>query len=357
MRFLLQGFFVVMHVAVLIAFIAGLLGRYISPLTAWWLQPIAIVLPAIALAVFVLTPFAAGMRMWLLAAISVALLLVFGWRYVDAVGGGTDLNNPLTIATLNAGGGEDGLIDAEDRGLTALLTGARPDVACVQEFSIAHRGNPPRMQIDARVRQLVDSLDYEVVAPPAQAGHRRPPPIFTTTNVEASSVVGLPTRHGDDPAGSLVRAQLSLEGRSFAVYNVHLQSFTTRRPWMEGNTFSLGAWFRFLRRTSLAFLQRADESIAIRKLLDDEEMPFLLCGDFNTTPHQWTYARLSAGLQDAYRTAGGLWGPTFPSGWPLVRIDYIIASPHWRIGDAQVGRQLAPDHRPVIGTLALDGEP
>lgn len=356
MRLLFQGLFVVAHVAVLTLFIAGLLGRYVSPQTAWWLQPFAIVLPAIALTLFIFTPFAVGMRMWILAAASVALLLVFGWRYVEAVGGGTELNDALTIATLNAGGGDDGLVDAEDRGLAALLTGARPDVACVQEFSVAHRGNPPRMQIDARIRQLVDSLGYQVVAPAALPGHRRPPPIFTTIEVEQKSVVGLPSRHGDDPAGTLVRAQLSYEGRSFAVYNVHLQSFTTRRPWMEGNTFNLGAWFRFLRRSSLAFLQRADESVAIRKMLDDEERPFLLCGDFNTTPHQWTYTRLSSGLQDAYRSAGGLWGPTFPAAWPLVRIDYIIASRHWRIGDARVGRQLAPDHRPVIATLDLDGE-
>lgn len=356
MRLLFQGLFVVTHVAVLILFTAGLLGRYVSPQTAWWLQPFAIVLPAIALTVLILTPFAAGMRMWLLAAAGVVLMLVFGWRYVAAVGGGTNVNGALTIATLNAGGGVDDVVDAEDRGLTSLLTGARPDVACVQEFLVAHRGTPPQMQIGARIRQLVDSLGYEVVAPAPPPGHRRPPPIFTKLDVEQSSVVGLPSRHGDDPAGTITRAQLSFEGRSFVVYNVHLQSFTTRRPWTEkGNTFNLGAWYRFLRRSSLAFLQRSEESAAIRKMLDDEERPFLLCGDFNTTPHQWTYARLSRGLQDVYRTAGGLWGPTFPAGWPLVRIDYIIASAHWRIGDAHVGPQLAPDHRPVIATLEFDG--
>lgn len=351
MRLLLRVLFIATHASVLVLFAAGLLGRYVSPHTAWWLQPFAIVLPAIALVVMVLTPFAGVMRMWVLFAVSVALLVTFGLRYVAAADGGERLNGEaLTVVTMNAGGGVNNL-QGGDRGLPRLLPEVRPHVACLQEFSVGYRGNQAHTY--SPVDELLESLGYEIIAPAPPEGHRRPPAVFSRVDFEQSSVIGLSSRFDRGPAGTVVRAQLSWQGRSFVVYNIHLQSFTTRRPWVEGNTFNLPAWIQFIRRTGAAFLQRADESVEIRAMLDGEELPFLLCGDFNTTPHQWTYWKLSSGLQDAYRTAGGFWGPTFPSAWPLVRIDYIIASPHWIVGDVEVGPQLPPDHRPVIGELML----
>lgn len=353
MRLLLRVLFIATHASVLVFFVAGLLGRYVNPHTVWWLQPFAIVLPAIALVVMILTPFAGFMRLWVLFAVSAAMLLVFGFRYIAAADGGDRLNGEaLTVATMNTGGGVNNL-DGGDRGLPRLLPDFRPHVACLQEFSVGHLGNAVRARTYGSVGQLLDSLGYEIIAPPQPEGHRGPPPILSRVDFEQSSVVGLSSRLDQGPAGTLVRAQLSWRGRSFVVYNVHLQSFTTRRPWIEDNTFNLPAWIQFIRRTGAAYLQRADESVEIRRMLDREELPFLLCGDFNTTPHQWTYSKLSSGLQDTYRTAGGFWGPTFPSAWPLVRIDYIIASQHWVVGDVQVGPQLPPDHRPVIGQLML----
>ncbi len=353
MRLLLHGFFIATHVSVLILFAAGLLGRYVSPHTAWWLQPVAIALPAIALVVMILTPFAALMRMWMLPAAGAALLVVFGFRYVGAAHGGERLDaDALTVVTLNAGGVDD--LERGERGLPRFLTTVRPHVTCLQEFSVSYRGALPSAHTAEPLGQVLDSLGFEIIAPPPPPGHRGVPPIFSRVNLEQSSVVGLSSRLERDPAGTVVRAQVAWRDRSFVVYNVHLQSFTTRRPWVEGDTFNVPAWIRFFRRTSAAFLQRADEAVEIRRMLEHEELPFLLCGDFNTTPHQWTYSKLSAGLQDAYRTSGGIWGPTFPAAWPLVRIDYIIASRHWKVGDVDVGPALPPDHRPVIARLSLE---
>lgn len=353
MRQLLRGIYLAAHLSVLVLFAAGFLGRYVHPHTAWWLQPIAIVLPLIAVFVLALTPVAVMLRAWALVGISVAALLLFGLRYVSAAGGSEATDGPaLTVATLNTRGGVHNL-DGGDRGLPALIESSNPDVLSLQEFSVGYRGTPPEAHTYRPVDAILDRLGYEIIAPRPPEGHRGPPPILTKVTFEQSSVLGLSTRNPNDPAGVVVRAQLNWQGHPFVVYNVHLQSFTTDRPWRQGAAFHLRAWLRFLRRTSAAFIQRADEAEEIRGMLEREELPFLLCGDFNSTPHQWVHAKLAAGLKDAYRSSGGFWGPTFPSSFPLVRIDYVLASSAWRVLDARVGPAVPSDHRPVIVRLAL----
>lgn len=351
MRLLLRVVFIAGHLSVLILFAVGLLGRFVNPHSAWWVQPFAIVLPALAAVIALLIPFAAGMRLWPLLAASAILLAVFGVRYLDAADGGDSLTGEaLTVATFNAGGGAT-YLKGGDRGMGKLLTEASPHVACIQELWVGY-SEGPGARTHAEVEAVIDSLGYEIVAPPPPDGHRGPPPIFSRVGFEESTVVGLSSGTEREPAGTIVRAQLRWQGQSFVVYNVHLQSFQTRRPWRNGNTFNIPAWITFIRGTSNAFIQRADEAQQIRGMLEREELPFLLCGDFNTTPHQWAYARLADGLQDVYRTSGGFWGPTYPARLPLFRIDFILASKHWNVGDAKVGPHLPPDHRPVIGSLA-----
>jgi endonuclease/exonuclease/phosphatase (EEP) superfamily protein YafD len=61
--------------------------------------------------------------------------------------------------------------------------------------------------------------------------------------------------------------------------------------------------------------------------------PLLFVGDFNTTEREPAYQDLVAGLQDTYRTAGNGPGSTwsqfrlFRLGIPLLRLDYLLASP------------------------------
>lgn len=353
MRLILHGIYLLLHLAVLGVFVLGLGARHVHPAAVWWLQPLAIGLPVVAGALLLLTLAAAAMQRWILVAFSVTALALFAARYASALTNDLSVEGEaLTVVTFNSGGVEPG--ERDNRGIRQLITAAEPDLICLQEFGVGHRGSEARAH--HTLQPLIDSLDYEIAAPRPPDGHRSPPPVITNLEIEQTSVIGLSTYSETDPAGTVIRAQLSWHGRSFVVYNVHLQSFSMRRPWTQGETFSPRAWIRFIRRTSSAFIQRASEATEIRRMLESEELPFLLCGDFNSTPHQWTYFRLAEDLRDVFRTHGGLWGPTFPARFPLFRIDYILASDDWIVEEAAVGPHLPPDHRPVIAQLHLKPE-
>jgi endonuclease/exonuclease/phosphatase family metal-dependent hydrolase len=101
-----------------------------------------------------------------------------------------------------------------------------------------------------------------------------------------------------------------------------------------------------------------------------EAAPGVLVGDFNMTIRNPSYTRLvNAGLIDAYKTAAGRGGATFPlrpgkmqrvkhgMHWvPLpafTRVDYIWHTPELKAVQAWVAHGAGSDHRPVFARLLL----
>lgn len=101
--------------------------------------------------------------------------------------------------------------------------------------------------------------------------------------------------------------------------------------------------------------------------LATETGPIIAAGDFNLSDYALKYDDIFARLHDAYRTVGAGTGATWPANArestlldrlpPLLRMDYIWHSDHFRAVEAAVGPELASDHRPVLATLEMMGEP
>lgn len=86
--------------------------------------------------------------------------------------------------------------------------------------------------------------------------------------------------------------------------------------------------------------------------------PSLLCGDFNALPGSKVYQRACHFLSDTQRMAAGHRPKaTFPSRWPLVRLDYIFANAGLRCTQARVVNtplaRVASDHLPLVADLEV----
>jgi endonuclease/exonuclease/phosphatase family metal-dependent hydrolase len=128
------------------------------------------------------------------------------------------------------------------------------------------------------------------------------------------------------------------DGRSFVLYDTHL-------PYRDQDEAAR-------ERCAALLLKRLDG------LARDE--PFVLTGDFNTTPDSRVHALLTEGLKDAWLTAPRRSGPdkTFHaySGNPDRRIDWILFR-GFRAIDARTvtthrGALYPSDHFPVVADLA-----
>ncbi len=88
--------------------------------------------------------------------------------------------------------------------------------------------------------------------------------------------------------------------------------------------------------------------------------PVVLCGDLNTHPRSGLCRRLRRRLADATARARRRHvRATFPSRFPLIRLDHIFVSPGVEVLGAEVHdaplARLASDHLPLLAELALPG--
>jgi endonuclease/exonuclease/phosphatase family metal-dependent hydrolase len=123
---------------------------------------------------------------------------------------------------------------------------------------------------------------------------------------------------------------------------------TIRNGSTHANVFvtHLTAWWIFGRRTRRLQAKRVAEIVRASKL------PFILLGDFNTTPK-------SAELREFHD--GALVTSCFTPGVVTHRLshsclDYIFVSPHWQVTSSRVVPAGPSDHWPLVATLVAKSE-
>lgn len=136
-------------------------------------------------------------------------------------------------------------------------------------------------------------------------------------------------------------ADIQLEGRTVRVFNVHYDHFDNPKKRQIRST---------LRSTAVA---RAKQTDRLEAELQRWDGPSILAGDFNSPPGSDTPSRIRAGLQDAYAAVGCGLGQTFPSWFPLWRIDYVYASEHFKVKSCLPLPVYLSDHRPLKAELDL----
>jgi endonuclease/exonuclease/phosphatase family metal-dependent hydrolase len=83
--------------------------------------------------------------------------------------------------------------------------------------------------------------------------------------------------------------------------------------------------------------------------------PSIVCGDLNAIPSSPAYRLLASRFADTQRLTAGKPRPTFPSRFPLLRLDHIFVSPHFdAVSAAALTDPLsrrASDHLPLMANL------
>lgn len=140
-----------------------------------------------------------------------------------------------------------------------------------------------------------------------------------------------------------VQSMTTPDGRSFGVWGV---------AETKGGRFVVGSihLMHFKKKGDLGVRQRVREAnaiIAAHQALGDA--PAIIAGDFNEpTLGGLIHPMLSARFTDAAPDSG----PTLPANVPLVRVDYIYCTGHWRASNGRSVATTISDHRPVMATLS-----
>ncbi|MDP3444689.1 MAG: endonuclease/exonuclease/phosphatase family protein, partial [Ignavibacteria bacterium] len=102
------------------------------------------------------------------------------------------------------------------------------------------------------------------------------------------------------------------------------------------------------------FKIRATELEDLSSFLKTNDLPLLICGDFNDTPSSYIYNELiKLNLHDAHLAGGKYLGVTYAGNLPWLRIDYIFFSKGLNAGKSRVYPISSSDHYPISFTFNL----
>lgn len=211
-----------------------------------------------------------------------------------------------------------------------------PDIVCLQE---SRRSFPPSRAGESPVGELV--------ARHFPGWHRQSAGDVMTLSrfpIEATRVWGLRgTRRTLELVVQTPRGRLR-------VLNTHISTSFSGQASYRG----LGSQLReIVPNAKQSAGARLEQLEPLRRALDaDLQTPLVLCGDFNTPPRGLFYRRLRARLRDSFLDAGNGLGASFPSRFPLLRIDYIWTS-RARATSFRVDEPGASDHRMVVANVAF----
>ena len=173
-------------------------------------------------------------------------------------------------------------------------------------------------------------------------------PIISSELVE----LGMP----DFPAP--LRVVIDVDAQPMAVYSVHM-------AWPLDDDANTETGLNYYVGLMLAFNDRIRNQ-QIHQLIariKDEELPYIVAGDFNTSDFSVTYTQLASVMHDSFLEAGtglgGSWPVTTHNNmpkWlpPLMRIDYIWHGNGFRTVRSWQGLETGSDHLPLLAELALE---
>lgn len=118
-----------------------------------------------------------------------------------------------------------------------------------------------------------------------------------------------------------------------AVSNLNLKFF-----WMNRTLF---------RKMAKAYRIRSVQADTIRKYIDKQDKPLIVCGDFNDTPVSYAYYKIRGNLKDAFASTGLGMGVTFNRDRFYFRIDHILYDKSLKAYNCTVDRVFYSDHYPV----------
>lgn len=337
-------------------FVVGYLGRFIEPnVFTWWIQLAAIPLPYIAIATGVLAGVQfLGTNSSVSRVAAAAVLLLIGIRFAPSwfrSGEGYDASTDFSLLTYNVPAERVRMAENGNARLGELVDQTNADIVCLQESYWYYRHDSPA------------STGRQDVAVLGTKGFNLKPPVDRTFGSEQVVVTTLPNRgasYTQHPSGprdpdvlGILRSVVEWQGRPFAVFNIHLASYGSSKPWDEPseNRFSPRVWLRYIRDYRFAITHRAWQVGRVIELIQEEELPYLIVGDFNDTPHNWSYWKLAADMNDAFSVAGKGLGPTYHQKQPTFRIDYVLATDHFEVTSAQTLIGGVSDHLAVNATL------
>nr|CAD6406665.1 endonuclease [Rhizobium sp. Q54] len=213
-----------------------------------------------------------------------------------------------------------------------VIASVAPDVIGLQELDVGRRrtGGADQAHVIASLLQM----DFHFHAALHVAEERYGDAILTSLPMKLVKAGMLPS--SGEQRGALW-TEVTIGGKPIQIFNTHLG------------------------------LRRQDRVTQMRTLLGPswldgpagDGQPLILLGDLNSIGRSAAYRLVSRHMKDVQSSTGKVLRPTFPSRYPLMRLDHIFVSDNIEVLDAEVIStplaRRASDHLPLLATIRIPG--
>ncbi len=336
-------------VLILVTFLSYL-APFVSPTIFWPLAFFGLLYPWLLLLHLFFILFWASIRhKYFLFSLGCVLL---GWGHVTSLVGwhfGSVLDNEqnIAIATFNAHSMKSyrhrrSAVEAVE--LSGIFDDKKVEILCLQEFM----GYPQFVKTYAAYLKKEKKLQYNAW----QEGNELA--IFSTF-----PIVKVQQKNFNHTNGYQI-ADLNVNGTIIRVFNVHLQSNAISNiadQMASAEQLEEKETLRNVRtmagRFKRAAQKRAQQAEEIAAAIAQSPHPVLVCGDFNDIPQSFTYRQITQGLQDTFKKKGAGIGVTYAGSIPGLRIDFVLASAHFKVLDYEKRHTSFSDHRPIASMVTM----
>lgn len=211
--------------------------------------------------------------------------------------------------------------------VAAVIARARPDIVALQEVDVGRTrtGGVDQAKTIASLLQMQSHFHATLNVAEERYGDA------IITALPTGSVKAGPLPSIGEPRGAL-GVEIILGEEKLLVVNTHLGLRGRER--IEQMNALLGAGW-----------------------LGDHQGPAVLCGDFNAVPASAAYRAASRHMVDVQLSGASGSRATFPSRYPLLRLDHIFVTRDILASKTQVladrATRLASDHLPLLATLTV----
>jgi endonuclease/exonuclease/phosphatase family metal-dependent hydrolase len=235
--------------------------------------------------------------------------------------------------------GVDGKLDVGR--IAAVIAQSKPDIVALQELDVGRLRTGGVDQVHAIASRLDMAFHFNCALRLAEEQYGDA--VLTTLPMRVVRSGPLPTLtrvRGLEPRGALWVA-VEIDGVEVQIINTHLG------------------------------LVPLEQKLQVAALLGDDWLdneacrdPVMLIGDFNATSRYGVYQSIAARLHDAQRDLQRKnrfrqTTPTFPSRFPVLRIDHLFVSPGIKVTDVHAPNgplaRSASDHLPLVADFRLSG--
>lgn len=216
--------------------------------------------------------------------------------------------------------------------IAGVIAEAAPDIVALQEVDVGRgrTGGVDQAHLIASLLKMQASFHSALTVAEEQYGDA----ILTALPMSPGKAGPLP-RFGE-PRGAL-SVDVTIGDRKLRVINTHL-GLRGRERVQQMTALLEAGWLGHA---------------------GSEDLPAVLCGDFNAIPPSAAYRLAVRRLKDAQLANDRKAQPTFPSAFPLMRLDHIFLTAGLEAVSTAVLRnrltRLASDHLPLVADIRFTG--